>query len=88
MAILAMLQHGQDARGTSREVIIGTVASTGIAQLPAKQQGPPLTVAGPWPIFTAFPFVPIKAEPGLGVQSMSQAGDCQTREGRGARFWG
>jgi hypothetical protein len=58
MAILAMLEHGQDARGTSREVIIRTVASTGTLRIPAKQQGPPLTVAGPWPIFTAFPFVP------------------------------
>ncbi len=79
MAILAMLEHGQDARGTSREVIIRTVASAGILQLPAKHQGPPLTVAGPWPIFTAFPFVPHTwREPGLGVQSMSQGCDCQT----------
>jgi len=93
MVIQAMIEHGQDARGTPREVIIRTVASTGTLQLPAKQQGPPLTVAGPWPIFTAFPFAPHTwREPVLGVQSMSQGGDCQTGEfgnaGRGTRELG
>jgi hypothetical protein len=32
---------------------------------PPNLQGPPITVAGPWPIFAAFPFIPhTREEPG------------------------
>jgi hypothetical protein len=59
MAILAMLRA---RAGCPWHVARGHHPDSGIDrdryELPAKQQGPPLTVAGPWPIFTAFPFVP------------------------------